>query len=93
MPFNWNSLIDGTYLDILINNAGLSPPPGKERAMSEYNAEWELTMAVNCIAPVLLTDLLIDSLKRTAAHKVSAILFAEVVEFYRVIPYRQNISD
>ena len=61
--------------------------------MSEYNAEWELTMAVNCIAPVLLTDLLIDSLKQTAAHKVSAILFAEVVEFYRVIPYRQNISD
>ena len=59
--------------------------------MAEYNAEWELTMAVNCIAPVLLTDLLIDSLKQTAAHKVSAILVAENVGFYRVIPYRSNI--
>ena len=75
--YNWYCrLTDGSYLDILINNAGLSPPPGKERAMTEYNTEWELTMAVNCIAPVLLTDLLIDSLKQTAALKVSAILVA-----------------
>ena len=92
-PYNWyNRLTDGSYLDILINNAGLSPPPGKERAMSEYNAELELTMAVNCIAPVLLTDLLIDSLKQTAAHKVRAIVFGEV-EFYHVIPYHPNIRN
>lgn len=62
---------NGHYLDVLVNNAGISPPETKERTMCTDNPDWEITVATNCLGPLLLTDLLLDNLKDTAATKVS----------------------
>ena len=56
-------------MDVLINNAGCIMNY-KERVTCPSNPDWEQTIAVNSIAPILLTDLLIDSLKETASAKV-----------------------
>ena len=49
-------------LDLLVNNAGLFSPKFQRSADG-----YELTFAVNHLAPFLLTNLLIDRLKATAA--------------------------
>ena len=67
-------LIDGVTLDVLVNNAGVSPPNSSDRTMNPYNEDWELSMSVNCIAPVLLTDLLMDELKQCALNKVCRLM-------------------
>ena len=48
-------------LDVLVNNAGLIPPRYTESADG-----YELTIAVNHLAPFLLTNLLLDRLKASA---------------------------
>lgn len=64
----------GLQLDVLVNNAGMMPPHGKARTMCASQPRWEITMATNCVGPVLLTDLLMDSLKQTARSKVPTLL-------------------
>ena len=67
-------LFDGGTLDVLVNNAGVSPPNSSDRTMNPHNEDWELSMSVNCIAPVLLTDLLMDELKQCALSKVCKLM-------------------
>ncbi len=52
-------------LDVLVNNAGLIPP---RYAVSAEG--YELTVAVNHLAPFLLTNLLLDRLKASAPARV-----------------------
>ena len=56
-------------LDVLINNAGASYNY-EERVVSKVNPEWEQTVVVNAMAPIMVTDLLLDNLKETAEKKV-----------------------
>ena len=56
-------------LDVLINNAGASYNY-EERVVSKVNPEWEQTVVVNAMAPITVTDLLLDNLKETAEKKV-----------------------
>jgi NAD(P)-dependent dehydrogenase (short-subunit alcohol dehydrogenase family) len=53
-------------LDLLVNNAGLIAPPGRRKSADGY----ELTIAVNHLAPFLLTNLLLDRLKASAPARV-----------------------
>jgi len=55
-------------LDVLINNAGTW-----ERKRSLSKDEIELTFAVNHLAPFLLTNLLLDTLKRSAPSRVISV--------------------
>ncbi|HEX7006970.1 MAG TPA: SDR family NAD(P)-dependent oxidoreductase [Alphaproteobacteria bacterium] len=60
---------DETRLDVLINNAGLgSGPPGHARAVSADGHE--LRFAVNYLAGVLLTHLLLPLLKASAPARI-----------------------
>ncbi len=52
-------------LDVLVNNAGLISPHYTESADG-----YELTIAVNHLAPFLLTNLLLDRLKASAATRI-----------------------
>jgi retinol dehydrogenase 12 len=52
-------------LDLLVNNAGLMAP-ARQRSADGY----ELTIAVNHLAPFLLTNLLLDRLKASAPARV-----------------------
>ncbi|MFX1353477.1 MAG: SDR family NAD(P)-dependent oxidoreductase [Promethearchaeota archaeon] len=52
-------------LDVLINNAGVFKP---ERSLTEEG--FESTFAVNYIAPFLLTNLLLESLKKSKSGKI-----------------------
>jgi NAD(P)-dependent dehydrogenase (short-subunit alcohol dehydrogenase family) len=54
-----------TQIDVLINNAGSIFP---KRALSKDG--YELTFAVNHLAPFLLTTLLLDTLKRSAPARI-----------------------
>lgn len=56
-------------LDILINNAGVGDPRGPRRESDDGH---ELHLAVNTLAPVLLTRLLADRLAETAGHQGEA---------------------
>ena len=58
-------------LDILINNAG-AVYSYNTRMVSEVNPEWEQTVVVNAMAPMMVTDLLLENLKETADKKVAA---------------------
>ena len=58
-------------LDILINNAG-AVYSYNNRMVSEVNPEWEQTVVVNAMAPMMVTDLLLENLKETADKKVAA---------------------
>jgi retinol dehydrogenase-14 len=52
-------------LDVLVNNAGLMSPACR------FSAEgYELTFAVNHLAPFLLTNLLLDRIKRSAPSRI-----------------------
>ena len=53
-------------LDLLVNNAGLIAPPGRHESADGC----ELTIAVNHLAPFLLTSLLLDRLKSSAPSRV-----------------------
>ncbi len=52
-------------LDALVNNAGLFRA---ERRVADYDGGIEETFAVNHLAPFLLTNLLLETLKKTAAE-------------------------
>jgi NAD(P)-dependent dehydrogenase (short-subunit alcohol dehydrogenase family) len=52
-------------IDVLVNNAGLIAPR-RERSAEGY----ELTVAVNHLAPFLLTNLLLDRLKESAPARI-----------------------
>jgi len=63
-------LATGKRLDILINNAGLATNfPAAKRLSLPDNPRMEITMAVNCIGPFLLTSLLVDLLKESAKKR------------------------
>jgi NAD(P)-dependent dehydrogenase (short-subunit alcohol dehydrogenase family) len=53
-------------LDLLVNNAGLIAPPGRRNSADGY----ELTIAVNHLAPFLLTNLLLDRLRASAPARI-----------------------
>src|SRR5829696_2519851 len=53
------------YLDVLVNNAGLI---ARRQGLSEDG--YELTIAVNHLAPFLLTNLLLDRLRASAPSRV-----------------------
>jgi NAD(P)-dependent dehydrogenase (short-subunit alcohol dehydrogenase family) len=55
-----------THLHVLINNAGATFP-GRRR---ETVDGWEMTFAVNYLAPFLLTNLLLDMLKASAPARI-----------------------
>ena len=59
-------LASGKQLNVLINNAGLGSFQNKARKTVPGSPNMELTMAVNCIGPFLLTSLLLDLLQRSA---------------------------
>ena len=61
------NIINNNYdrLDILINNAGVFKP---ERSLTEEG--FESTFAVNYIAPFLLTNLLLESLKKSESGRI-----------------------
>jgi retinol dehydrogenase 12 len=52
-------------LDVLVNNAGLIQPP-----RTETPDGIELTLAVNHLAPFVLTNLLLDLLKKSAPSRI-----------------------
>ena len=56
---------DGGRLDILVNNAGGSSPERRESRDG-----YELTLAVNALAPFLLTQLLLPTLKRSVPARI-----------------------
>lgn len=53
-------------IDILIHNAGYSGVFSKEQSVDNI----EMTMAVNCYGPLLLTHMLIDLMKKSAPSKI-----------------------
>lgn len=53
-------------VDLLINNAGLIAPPGRHKSADGY----ELTIAVNHLAPFLLTNLLLERLTASAPSRI-----------------------
>jgi NAD(P)-dependent dehydrogenase (short-subunit alcohol dehydrogenase family) len=53
-------------LDLLVNNAGLMAPPGRHKSADGY----ELTIAVNHLAPFLLTNLLLERLTASAPARI-----------------------
>ncbi len=56
-------------IDVLINNAGIGTgPPGAER--EESRDGYELRMAVNYLAPFLLTHLLLPNLRSSAPSRI-----------------------
>ena len=59
-------LASGKQLNVLINNAGLGLFTTGDRVTAPSDTNMELTMAVNCIGPFLLTSLLLDLLQRSA---------------------------
>lgn len=61
--------LDGEGIDVLINNAGIgSGAPGASREISQDGHE--LRMAVNYLAPFLLTHLLLPNLERAAPSRI-----------------------
>lgn len=84
-------------LDVLINNAGIW-----ERKRSVSNDGIELTFAVNHLAPFLMTNLLLDILKKSAPSRVISVssglhggtINFDDIEFRRkfkgMIAYRQS---
>jgi NAD(P)-dependent dehydrogenase (short-subunit alcohol dehydrogenase family) len=59
----------GERLDVLVNNAGVGfGPPGEPRQLSPDGHE--LRLAVNYLAPVLLTRLLLPLLRRSPAARI-----------------------
>ncbi|KAH6926876.1 hypothetical protein HPB50_022645 [Hyalomma asiaticum] len=70
-------------LDVLINNAGITAPPQKRLTREGI----EITMATNYLGPFLLTNLLLDMLKRSGQGRVVNVTSA----LYRLgrVPWEQ----
>jgi NAD(P)-dependent dehydrogenase (short-subunit alcohol dehydrogenase family) len=67
-------------LDVLVNNAGVGfGPPGQDRQLSADGIE--LRLAVNYLAPYLLTRLLLPALKRSAPARIVNVASAGQVPF------------
>ena len=73
------------HLDGLINNAGVGPGPGKKRELSRDG--YELRMAVNYLAPFLLTRRLLPLLERAAPARIVNVSSAaqEAIDFEDVM--------
>jgi NAD(P)-dependent dehydrogenase (short-subunit alcohol dehydrogenase family) len=41
-------------IDVLVNNAGIYPPAPLDRALADWAGAWELSLAVNLVAPAIL---------------------------------------
>lgn len=66
--------LDGTPIDVLINNAGTMGPPGAEQSVDTMRFEgWADTFAVNTIAPVRILYALRDNLERSGLAKAVTI--------------------
>jgi len=61
--------LNGSAIDIFINNAGVYGPRDAEFG-KVFGGEWAAVMQVNSIAPLLLTQLLIDNLRRGSDKKL-----------------------
>lgn len=61
--------LNGEAIDILVNNAGVYGP--KSTGFGEVDGElWSQVLHVNSIAPLLLTQLLIDNLRQGSSKKL-----------------------
>ncbi len=61
--------LNGEAIDILVNNAGVYGP--KSTRFGEVDGElWSQVLHVNSIAPLLLTQLLIDNLRQGSSKKL-----------------------
>ncbi|NLI73787.1 MAG: SDR family NAD(P)-dependent oxidoreductase [Euryarchaeota archaeon] len=62
--------LEGINIDILINNAGIGAgPPGSGREVSREG--YELRMAINYLAPFLLTHLMIPNLQGSSSRVIN----------------------
>jgi NAD(P)-dependent dehydrogenase (short-subunit alcohol dehydrogenase family) len=61
-----DALSEEDRIDVLVNNAGIGTAGGREESVDGY----ELTFAVNYLAPFLLTRLLLSLLERTAPARI-----------------------
>jgi NAD(P)-dependent dehydrogenase (short-subunit alcohol dehydrogenase family) len=61
-----NSLLDEDRIDVLVNNAGIGTAGGREESADGY----ELTFAVNYLAPFLLTRRLLPMIERSAPSRI-----------------------
>jgi NAD(P)-dependent dehydrogenase (short-subunit alcohol dehydrogenase family) len=65
----WVAEARGARLDVLVNNAGVGfGAPGAGRELSRVG--YELRLAVNYLAPYLLTRLLLPALRRSGSARV-----------------------
>ncbi len=61
--------LDGRAIDVLINNAGVYGP--RSAALGGLEGEpWRDVMRVNCIAPLLLTQMLLENLRAGGDRKL-----------------------
>ncbi|AOY57651.1 MULTISPECIES: SDR family oxidoreductase [Desulfococcus] len=70
-------------LDVLINNAGVLPVPGGKKDRPRSDQGHELCMAVNYLAPFLLTILLLPLLRASGAARIVNVSSAaqEAIDF------------
>jgi NAD(P)-dependent dehydrogenase (short-subunit alcohol dehydrogenase family) len=61
-----DSLLDEDRIDVLVNNAGIGTAGGREESADGY----ELTFAVNYLAPFLLTRRLLPMIERSAPSRI-----------------------
>jgi NAD(P)-dependent dehydrogenase (short-subunit alcohol dehydrogenase family) len=61
-----DSLLDEDRIDVLVNNAGIGTAGGREESADGY----ELTFAVNYLAPFLLTRRLLPLIERSAPSRI-----------------------
>jgi NAD(P)-dependent dehydrogenase (short-subunit alcohol dehydrogenase family) len=61
-----DSLLDEDRIDVLVNNAGIGRAGGREESADGY----ELTFAVNYLAPFLLTRRLLPLIERSAPSRI-----------------------
>jgi NAD(P)-dependent dehydrogenase (short-subunit alcohol dehydrogenase family) len=67
-----DSLLDEDRIDVLVNNAGIGTAGGREESADGY----ELTFAVNYLAPFLLTRRLLPLIERSAPSRIVNVISA-----------------
>lgn len=67
--------LDGTAIDVLLNNAGVyGDRAGEGQGFGHLDVvEWQKTMSINVFAPVKMTEAFLPNLKRSSQKKVVAI--------------------
>lgn len=67
------STLGDAPIDIVINNAGINGTPKDQSAARIDPENWVTTMRVNALGPILISQALIDNLKRGSEKKLVAI--------------------